>query len=616
MESLIFEIKKIFKDAIKSFYRFPASITSAIIISIIGIIRISMGWEAQKPYDFLFDSIQISALLGAISSMALVVLDEIRDKKDKQSFLLANISGLILGGISFILIYFFGGNIGEDGLKYITSISSARMGALIFTSIVLFIYFISKSKTVKRFSDSFFISHRAFIISAIYGLVIMIGVSGVLGAFQSLVYRDMSYKVYQYLGVMVGFMTYTIFLGYFPSFRGPGDREKIEEIKTQPRFIYVLFSYILVPIMTGLTLVLLIWSVRVILNGIDVSFNQLSSIASSYVIVGIWLHIMVSQHENKMANFYKKAYPFSAILVLIFEAWALVVQLGKFGLKTGEYSFLMIWIFASISILLLILQKDRAYRKISITAIIISIVWVLPIIGYADITFNSQINRLEEILIEEALLQDGEIKRAEGEVEREKRGQITDAVDFISNSEKKNTPNWFKKDLNKDKVFRDTFGFEKTYGIYLEPTDYSSVNLNLETGLIDIKEYDLSFIIGPNRKEGNSAEFEINDKKYEINWSEISQEQDIPKIEIKFGDKEIIKEDLKEYFEKLLEKYPPEANRSINAPIEDLSLSIEAEDIEILLVFESINIYSDRREDRMDYYTNLQGIYIRSISIE
>ena len=609
MDSLRLTIEKIFKGAAKSFYRFPASILSAIVISITAIIKITMGWEVQQSYNLLFDSIQISFFLGAVFSMAGVTLDEIRSDKRKSSFMLANILGVLVASISFLLLYFYGGRISEGKTAYLSSIALGRVSVAIFISVVAFVYIISKSKKVDNFSDSFFITHRAFAVSAIYGLVIMLGVSGVLGAFEALVYRGMDSRIYQYLGVAVGFFTYTIFLGYFPDFREIENTNEVEKVKEQPRFVFVLLGYILIPIMVALTVVLLIWSVRVILKGVDVSFNRLSGIASSYVIIGIWLHIMVAKHETKLAEFYKRAYPLVGILILIFEARALFVQLSKFGLKTAEYSFLMIWLFAIISVLLLVFLKDKAYRKIAITAVIISIMWVLPIIGYQDITFNSQVKRLEKILIDQELLLDDTIIAKDKEVEYIKRGEITDAVDFISYSEKLNTPNWFKKDLNDEKVFKDTFGFEKTYGVYPDQSEYSSTNFTLMTDAIDISDYSLSLNKNLIETTDGFNTFQGENGSYEIRVS--NESIGIPKITVKLEDSIMIEEDMGKYLSDLISKYSGEGNREIKAPFEDMHMILEGEDIAILLVFNNINAYVDKAKEKTDYYVGFHGIYIR-----
>ena len=514
----------------------------------------------------------------------------------------------MLASISFLLLYFYGGKVTGNETLYLSSIAMARASVAIFVSAVAFVYIVSRSKSVDSFSDSFFISHRAFVVSATYGLVIMLGVSGVLGAFQALVYRGMNYRIYQYLGVAVGFLTYTIFLGYFPSFRQEEDTGEIQEVKEKPRFIVVLLDYILVPIMMALTVVLLIWSARVMLRGVDVSFYSLSAIASSYVIIGIWLHIMVAKHETKIAEFYKKLYPAAGILILVFEAWALFAQLNKFGLKTEEYSFLMIWVFAVISVLLLFFLKQEAYRKIAITAGVMAIVWVLPIIGYQDITFNSQVKRLEKILVGQELLVNNELIAKDGEIEQVKRGEITDAVDFISYSDKANKPGWFKENLSDDKIFKDTFGFEKTYGLYPEESDYSSINLRLKTDLVDISAYSMSLNTSLKKTDAFSL-FEAEAGTYEIMVS--NDDMGIPRVTVKSEGRTIIEKDIKDYLLELTSKYPLEGNNHIETPLEDMKMLIEDEGLSILLVFNEINAYNDKTRGTTDYYVDFHGIYIK-----
>lgn len=609
MRNLSLTINKIFKGAGKSFARFPASIVSAIVICITAIIKISMGWEMQKSYSLLFDSIQISFVLGAVFSMAAVIWQEIRAEKKRSFFILVNILGLVLALVSFLLLYFYGGRTLEDKTVYLSSIAMARVIVAIFISAVGFVYMASKSKAVDSFSDSFFITQKALITSSIYGLIIMLGVSGVLGAFQALVYKNMHYTVYQYLGVAVGFLTYTLFLGYFPSFKKLEDQEEAKKIMEQPRFIFVLFGSILVPIIMALTVVLLIWCARMIVTGLDASFTRLSSIASAYVIIGIWLHMMVFEHKTKLSEFYKRAYPFAGIAILAFEAWALLVQLNRFGIKTAEYSFLMIWIFAVVSVVLLILQKDKAYRKIAITSVVISAIWVLPIVGYQDITFNSQVKRLERTLTEQGILVKDIIVETDKEVGNVKKGEITDAVDFIAYSEKKNTPIWFKKNLNDQEVFKDTFGFEKTYGVYDDQSDYSSTNLKLKTELIDISDYSLSLNMLIDDKTNKFRKFKAKNGTYEIEM--INETGKAPKIIVKLDDEIKLEKDLEKYLSDLLTKYPSRNSMGTEVPFEDMNIVLEDENISMLFVFNNIDFYFNNAKENPEYYIGIHGIYVK-----
>lgn len=604
MEKLRATIKKVFRGAAKSFYRFPAAIVSAIIISIVAVIRISMEWNVQRTYSLLFDSIQMAFVLGAVFSMAAVTLDEVTEGKEKSFFKLANILGLVVAGVSFLLLYFFGGKMGLNLSMYLSSIAFARVSAGIFISAVAFIIIMSKSKFVGTFSDSFFITHRAFIISTTYGFVIMLGVSGVLGAFQALIYNGMDYRVYQYLGVAVAFLAYTMFLGYFPGFKENENEIEIRNKKEQPRFVFVLLDYIMLPIMMALTIVLLIWSARVMLKGVDVSFNALSGIASSYVMIGIWLHIMVAKHETKIAEFYRKSYVVAGILILLFQGWALFKQISQYGFQTTEYSFLMIWIFAGISVLLLAIMQGKAYRKIAVTAGVIAMIWVLPLVGYQDVTFNSQVNRLESLLISEELLVDDMIIAKDGETEHAKKAQITSAVDFISYSDNSNLPVWYKKDLNDYTIFQATFGFEKTYRSEPNESDESSIDFQLMADTIDISDYSVSL---------NTDSHEIDHYNVFGDYQIIVSEEDkgIAKIIVKHGDEIIIEDDMSQYLSRLTGKFSPDEHDHVEASFEDMSMTLQGDGIEVLLVFNNVNIYNDKAQEKIDYYMSFYGIYVK-----
>ena len=138
MKDFKIAIQRVVNRAVKSFYNFPASIFSAIIIAIVAFIRIEMDYDVEQSYNFLFNSIQFAFLFGAVFSMALVALKQIDKLKTPKS--VSNIIGLAAGFVAFLFLYFFGGNINEDGIRYLTDISAARMSVAIFISGVLFIY--------------------------------------------------------------------------------------------------------------------------------------------------------------------------------------------------------------------------------------------------------------------------------------------------------------------------------------------------------------------------------------------------------------------------------------------------------------------------------------------
>lgn len=606
-------VNTLFENTTKSFSRFPVAIFSALLIAIIAMIRVFQQNAYQSDTNFLYNTIQLALLLTAIFSQASIARYEVEDNAEKKTFILANGAAITVGFITFLALYFFGVNISEEGYKTIASIAQARVVAATLISAIAFVYITSKSKSIKDFASSFFMSHRAFIIAMIYGLVILIGTLGVLGAFEALIYNNMSYKIYQYFAIATAFLTYSFFLGYFPSFKEDADLSEINEAIIQPEFIKVLLDKILLPIMLALSAVLMVWTIRVLFNGVEVTFTQLSSISTAYIIFGIWLHIMVAKHDTKLSNLYKLAYPFVALYILAFEAWALFIRISEYGLKTEEYSFAMIWIFALVSVILLIIFKTKAYKKIALVAIAITTIWVLPFIGYEDLTYSSQISRLKKTLITNNMLIDDKIVKASSDLDNKTKFKITDSVDYILNIDKEKLPSFMSRELEFNTKFEKTFGFTRSYDDRENPENYYWQNLQVATGVINIEGYSDIMTISLNEMyESNDFIIENNNNTYKINWSMTKKAAGIPIVTVSKNGQQQLEQNLEEYLIALIDKYPYDEKQHNVVPVEDMSLTIENDDFSIFVLFDSVEVSYDGYSQFTQYYVSLSAMYFKA----
>lgn len=278
MSELKQSVKKVFSGSLESFRDFPATIVFAFVFLIITLIKIQLDWQQQEPYNFVLNCLQWSLALGAIFSLMTTTWVYSRSN-NKRDFLIANILGIVIVALTFVILYFFAGSTPQyrdSRYQVISSLATARVSVGILVSYLTFITLSSLD-----FGKALFMNLKAFFVALIYGLVIMGGASGVAGAIQALLYQDMSSKVYMYIGAITGFLAFTLFVGYFPDFRlGKYDGQR-EEAEKQPRFVEILFGYIMVPLMIALTLVLLLWIGRTVLTGIDVPFGDICRYNSS-----------------------------------------------------------------------------------------------------------------------------------------------------------------------------------------------------------------------------------------------------------------------------------------------------------------------------------------------
>lgn len=612
MSAFIKSISQIFEGAIKSVKTFPAAIASALAFAIVTMVRIQLDWPEQEAYNFLFNCLHLSFALGAIFSLTAITAAQSR-YNDAKSFLIANLMGIVVVVATFLMLYFFGGtDPSVDASRYarVTVLAAARVSAAMLVSFLAFIVLAGYPKEQSDFSRSFFMTHKAFFIAMIYGGVIEAGGAGVAGAVQGLLYRDMSGKVYMYIATIAGFLAYAIFIGYFPDFRKGAVDEKREVAQKQPRFIEILFEYIMIPIAMALTVVLLLWSGKTIVTGEVVPFIRLSAIATSYAVIGTWLHIMGTHSEAGIAKFYRKIYPFTALVILAFEARSLLMQLGKSGLKTAEYSFILIWIIAVTAAILLIFRKAKAHKPIIVLACALAVFSVLPLVGYHALPVASQVSRLENILVSQNMLEGGKLIPAKSEPEKTVKEAITDAVVFLAYAPDAKLPVWFDKSLGQSDVFKERLGFEQTYPEpdYEPGGGYIGTHLSLPAEAIDISEYRWAVNM---QGEKETAAVTIQGEKgtYRIEWRVDSQTR-IPTINIRLGERVIIEQNLNAYIDRITEKYPPGKSESRKATFEDMSYRLETPEVTVLLVFNNVDINVDPERDNIDYWFDLRMLFM------
>lgn len=609
-------IRRVFENAGKSFVTFPAVMVNALLFTLVSIVRTAMDWQDQLPYNFLFNSLQSALALGAIFSLAAITYAHSR-LNTKKAFTAANLLGLVVPAAAFLLLYYFGGAMaesyypGEVVYMAMTGIASARVGVAIFLSLLAFLLLAGKTEQGLDFSGAVFMTLKAFFLALIYGLVIMGGASGVFAAIKALLYTGLTTKVFGYVGAISAFIGFSIFVGYFPDFHKGAQDEHRAAAQKQPRFITVLFEFILVPIMLALTVVLVLWAGRTILGGMNTRFLSLYGIAASYAIGGLLLHILVTHNDSKLANFYKKVFPFAVLFILLFEAWALVIQLNKYGMKTTEYVFIVIWLVAFISAVLLILKKDKAHPWIVYVTSALAVIAVLPFIGFNELPYNQQVGRLERLLTAENMLQGDKIVPAATEPSLSTREGITDAVDFLIYQEN-NPPAWLDKTSLKMDSFRTTFGFDRVFPDQGPDVngEYQFTMLNLPPMAIDVSGYQWELTsLQAAEKYLDTIRFTGKKGEYAISWNS-NQSSGLPVIEIKLNGQSIVKDDLKAYMDKVQQKYPLGNQEIPSASLEDMTHRIEVPEISLILIFNRIEINSNSNMGEIYYGVSPQAIYL------
>lgn len=621
MSSFTETVKKAFSGSLKSLKDFPATIFFAIAFALVTLIRIQIDWPQQESYSFLLNCLSWSLALGTIFSLMAITLAQSRFNT-KRAFLLANIISLLALVFTFLLLYLFSGSdlaLAERGYEVLSPLAIARVSVAMLICYLFFIIFSGQPGTAAEkaagifsidFAQALFIHQKAFFIALIYGVVMIIGTSGVAGAIQALLYPEMSFKVYQFIATIAGFIAFTMFVAYFPDFRkGTKDAHR-EAAQDQPRFVEILFEYIMIPMMTVLSIVLLIWTGRTVFSGIDVPFVQLAGIAAAYTIAGNWLHMMVSEYKSKLANFYLRFYPLAAILILVPYAIALWNQLKLSGLKLTEYWFILVWLVAASGAVLILIRRSRAYIYIVAIICVLAVFSVLPISGYNVLPVKAQTARLEALLTGEDMFKEDTIIPTESEPDPEVRAAITDAVVYLAFASDASLPAWFDRDYQEDSTFRSVFGFNKTWLTQPEmpPEVNKGISLYLPDIPIDISDYSLAIKVMPSYEREQPFLVDGERGTYRIDWPDYGMT--VPVLEIQLEDEVILRQDMRDYVDALLNKYPNTNLIRTPAELADMTMVLKSTELDILLVFRNVGVIFDS-QNAIYYELDLDTIYMQ-----
>lgn len=593
-------IGRTLKGAAMSYQRYPAAMLAATALAAITSIRIA---DNSLLASGQFDRWQFVFALAALISLALS--GWLYSRKDPKRSELISLAGLITIVPLFFLIRPVDGRI-----PFLTSSRAVAAGAI---AIIILLLAISRNSEKTDFNKRFFMLHKAFFIALLYMLVVMGGLNFTAAAVETLLYNEMSSDVYQYLTTWSAFLGFAFFLGNLPDLKRSAPFDAVHISQKQPRFIEVLFTFVMIPIVLALSLVLLLWALRMLISRSWPDFAQLASIFSGYIILGTWLTIMVADSTYGLAKFFRRAYPVLAIIFLAVEAVAIFRQIDRFGIRGGEYVAAVVLIFGISSAVYFLIKPIRLNHLSAWTAAVLILISVLPLTGFSDVTLNSQIDRLNSVLERYGMLQGDTIKPADKNNIPAKEDQvlITEAVSYLTTLDRQDKlPTWFPQEERIYQDFTKIFGFEQRW-------DYQDGDSNMpgntaswvraENAAIDISGYDLVLTDSVN-KSGIDVSFTTDLGEYDLNVVDVEPVNgQAPSLIISRNGSEIVNRSLEAELAPIGEEAKASKMYEYIVEPEDLQIIVEESGVRVLIVIKSLDI--NWEGDTMRYFINLGGVY-------
>ena len=170
-----------------------------------------------------------------------------------------------------------------------------------------------------------------------------------------------------------------------------------------PKFFEILISYIIIPLITVFTIILLVYIIKNI-GGEFWSDNLLEPMIVSYSISVIVVYLLASELENKFTVLFRKILPKVLVPIVVFQIISSLLSLSETGITHTRYYVILYGLFAAVSGILLSFLPVRKNGSVAALLIIFSIFSIVPPVDAFSISKSSQINLVEKVLLENKML--------------------------------------------------------------------------------------------------------------------------------------------------------------------------------------------------------------------
>lgn len=554
------------------------------------------GWQLYVDAStWQFEPLYIVFHLGIIlSATSQLFYEHFFKKKPKLRLLLY---GTVLVFVGLYYFYLMNSYFVIDDPWQFYSIPGIRTMILFFVIQILFIW-VPTLKTNFNFSDTFLVTFKAYFIASFFSIILYLGIFSVFMLFEFLFF-SLGFEWLLNLSILI-FQCFApiLFIRFIPEYDALDSNQATSQNTTQspfdiPKFLHHLISYILIPVMTVLTGIIVVY----ILTNITGNFfreNMLEGLLLSYAISGWILLILSEAIDNKIAQTFRKIFPIALIFVIILQMVSTFLQIQEVGVTHGRYIILMFGVGSIISAIWYIFKKNRL-QILPIVAMVLGLISLIPPIDALTISVNQQRGRINDVLNKYEMLVDSDEVVPNSEVSEEDQEVIQDSLNYLSEIHALNQLEWLPEEYyyREDEYLgfvskRDPWEQDR---MDREELNQTYVFLSEDYPVIPVGDFEQMFDLSLS----NGDDF--------IEFVEMNEEVHSIRVDLEDGfliemDADSFEEPLEFDFSYVLDEFEGKTNQSLSR--EDLTFTEEVDDYQVQIVVEYLDISGDYLQ--IDFY--------------
>ena len=581
----IFEyIKQMLSDIKSTFSRF--ALVPLLLASVTVMVSLLMENALSDDTRQNVEKLIFSAIAGVFFGIALEFLCERFTKLKAYRIYLQGVTLLFTALYYFLMTADIENNI----------VATIRLIVICF-ALFAFYLCIPSFKNSRVFSNNALAHFKAFFVSALYSLVLMLGVLAIYFAVDLLLVKLDSQIPGHIANVMGTFFFPLYYLALLPDFNSSDERmlEKCKSLSLYPRFLEILVSYIAMPLVTVFTVVLAIYMVKILVT-FKWPVGQLGPMLLAYSAVGLFLYVLCGRLENRFSLFYRKYFPWALIPLVCLQLYSVFIRLNAYGITESRYYLVLFGIYSIVCAIVLILMKGSKPGMIAILAAVFAIISILPPIDAFTMSRASQRNRVETILVRNDMLSSGQIKPSSN-LPAEDKIELTNIMNYLFRMGHTSKIEWLPADYNQYQDFQKVFGFNEIYeNAYPEVPEVEYYNGVIDQKIpMDIAGYEVGLKAGFYQYTDytpDGAAFELEGKTYRLDITYLDNHDAEFSIESSTGEK-LVRLTLSTQLEKLAEEQ--KLNKGSLIPPSDLTIDAIGGDLKLRVILQTIGFHKDSK---------------------
>jgi len=441
-------LTNLLKESGATLKRFPLVIIAAVAATFIAMYLIHTAYSDRKEVEYLWKVI-MCCYLGLNLFLAAELFSESKELIAKRLLLQLFALGLI------ICYYFILPDFKDFGVREIARYILYALGLHLLVSFAPFIN-TGNINGFWQYNKTLFLR---FLTSALYCGVLFIGLALALLAIDNLFKVDLNDDLYADLWwFLAGVFNTWFFLAGIPK-QFPALNTTIH----YPKGLKIFTQFVLLPLVTIYLLILYAYGAKITI-AMELPKGWVSYLVIYFSIAGILSLLLIWPIRESEGNgwikifsrwFYTALYPLIILLAL-----AIYERVSQYGITENRYFVLLIaaWLVGIATYFLI--SKTKNIKLIPISLCFTAFLSSFGPWGVFSISEKSQVGRLKKILLEEKILINGKIKKAEPELKGEPAEKITAIIDYLDNVHGfYSIQPWFTQNLDSLYKMKDTTSY-------------------------------------------------------------------------------------------------------------------------------------------------------------